>query len=60
VDHVPQHGDCICAFRAIRSVEAIIDNIRNFHAKALSTVEATVQDAQAEVDLLKKDEGGNK
>lgn len=45
---------------AIRSVEAIIDNIRNFHAKALSTIEATVQDAQAEVDLLKKDEGGNK
>ena len=48
------------ALSAIRSVEAVIDNIRNFNAKALTTVEATVQDAQAEVDLLKKDEGGNK
>ena len=44
---------------AIRSVEAVIDNIRNFSAKSLSTIEATVQDAKAEVDLLKK-EGGDK
>ena len=41
---------------AIRTLEVIIDTIRNFKEKNIATTEATAQDAKTELEMLTKEE----
>lgn len=43
---------------AIRTAEALYDHIRHFNRKSISTIEATLNDAKAEIDNLSRDEAG--
>lgn len=42
---------------AIRSAQEIINTMRNFGRKGMSTIEATASDAKAEIELLEREQG---